>query len=193
MDLTQGTEVEKGKRAKRNMLYFGIISLIMSFAGLTSAFIVSSKRPDWLAGFLVPKAFWVSTVLIVCSSLVFFLAKKSIAKEARKKTSGMLLLGFALGLAFVIFQFIGFHQIIDAGYHFTGPTSNVTMSFIFLIAFVHVLHVIAGLVVILVVIYNHYKKQYNANNYLGLELGITFWHFVDILWIYLILFFYFFR
>lgn len=193
MDLTQGTEIEKGKRAKKMMLYFAIISLVMSFAGLTSAFIVSSKRPDWMENFIIPSAFLVSTVLIVLSSVVFFMAKKSIQKNNLTKTSVYLGLGFLLGIGFVWYQFLGFNQIIETGYHFAGPTSNVTMSFIFLIAFVHVLHVIAGLVVILVVIYNHYKKQYNANNYLGLELGITFWHFVDILWIYLILFFYFFR
>ena len=61
MDLTQGTPQEKQKRAKKMMLWFGIISLIMSFAGLTSAFIVSSSREDWLVGFVLPNAFIYST------------------------------------------------------------------------------------------------------------------------------------
>ncbi|WP_431174329.1 cytochrome c oxidase subunit 3, partial [Flagellimonas flava] len=58
---------------------------------------------------------------------------------------------------------------------------------------VHILHVIAGLICIVVVIYNHFKQKYNANNMLGLELAANFWHFVDLLWLVLFLFLYFFR
>ena len=76
MDLTQGSEKEKQARAKKMMLWFGIVSLIMSFAGLTSAFVVSSAREDWLAGFVLPNAFSVSVALIILSSLTLLLAKK---------------------------------------------------------------------------------------------------------------------
>jgi cytochrome c oxidase subunit 3 len=79
----------------------------------------------------------------------------------------------------------------DFGYHFTGPTSNVTVSFIYLIAVVHIVHVIAGLIVLSVVIYNHFKEKYKPGQTLGLELGAVFWHFLGFLWLYLILFFYF--
>ena len=65
MDLTQGTLQEKNNRAKKMMLWFGIISLIMSFAGLTSAFIVSSSREDWLSDFQLPNAFTISLILII--------------------------------------------------------------------------------------------------------------------------------
>ncbi|GAL79114.1 alternative cytochrome c oxidase polypeptide CoxO [Algibacter lectus] len=76
MDLTQGTREEKTGRAKKMMLWFGIISLIMSFMGWTSAFIVSSSRPDWLSDFRLPNAFIISTVVIVVSSITFFISKK---------------------------------------------------------------------------------------------------------------------
>ena len=78
------------------------------------------------------------------------------------------------------------------GYNFTGPTSNVTVSYIYLIAVVHILHVAAGLIPILVVIINHLRGKYTPNNYLGFELAEIFWHFVDILWLYLFFFLYFF-
>ena len=77
--------------------------------------------------------------------------------------------------------------------HFTGPTSTITSSFIFLIAFVHLIHVTAGLLVLLFVIYRNIKRKYSINNILGFELASIFWHFVDILWIYLFLFLVFFR
>ncbi|RKE99097.1 cytochrome c oxidase subunit 3 [Ichthyenterobacterium magnum] len=193
MDLTQGTLEEKNDRAKRMMLWFGIISLIMSFAGLTSAVIVSSKRPDWLKDFQLPDAFLISTIVIIASSITFIIAKRAQKKGNRALTTIMLLTTFVLGVVFILNQFQGFEQIIAQGYNFTGPTSNVTMSFIYVIAVVHILHVIAGLISLLVVIYNHFKQKYTPTKMLGLELSATFWHFIDVLWIFLFLFLNFFR
>ena len=191
MDLTQGTLEEKNRRAKKMMLWFGIISLVMSFAGWTSAFVVSSSRPDWLKDFKLPNAFIISTIVIVISSLTFLLAKRALKNANSKATMTWLLLTFLLGLVFIYNQFSGFQQIIDLGYNFTGPTSNVTMSYIYLIAIVHILHVVVGLICLLVVIYNHFKQKYTSTNMLGFELAATFWHFIDILWVYLFLFLYF--
>ena len=193
MDLTQGTLEEKNSRAKKMMLWFGIISLIMSFAGWTSAFVVSSSRPDWLKDFQLPSGFIISTVVIILSSITFLLAKHALKKNNRQLVTIWLLSTLVLGIVFVYSQFSGFQQIIDAGYNFTGPTSNVTMSYIYLIALVHILHVVVGLICLLVVIYNHFKQKYSATNMLGLELAGTFWHFIDILWLYLFLFLYFVR
>lgn len=191
MDLTQGTPKEKNTRAKKMMLWFGILSLIMSFAGWTSAFLVSRTRPDWVKDFELPNAFIISTVVIVLSSITFLLAKRTLKQGNRSGTTIWLLATLALGIVFIFNQFSGFQQIIDMGYNFTGPTSNVTMSYIYLIAFVHILHVVAGLICLLVVIYNHFKQKYSAENLLGFELASTFWHFIDILWVYLFLFLYF--
>ncbi|WP_445736398.1 cytochrome c oxidase subunit 3 [Mariniflexile sp.] len=193
MDLTQGTLEEKNSRAKKMMLWFGIISLIMSFAGWTSAFVVSSSRPDWLKDFQLPNAFLISTVIIILSSFSFILAKKALKTGNRKATTLWLFVTLILGVVFIFNQFSGFQQIIDLGYNFTGPTSNVTMSYIYLIAIVHILHVIVGLICLLVVIYNHFKQKYTPAKMLGFELAATFWHFVDILWVYLFLFLYFIR
>jgi len=188
MDLTQGTFKEKNARAKKMMLWFGIVSLAMSFAGLTSAVIVSSSRPDWLNDFELPQAFVLSTVLIVLSSISFIFVKRAFKKNNRLGATAFLWITLILGIAFIWNQFIGFRQIIELGYNFTGPTSNVTMSFVYLIAFVHIVHVIVGLISILVVIYNHFKQKYSSNNMLGVELSATYWHFVDILWLFLFFF-----
>ena len=193
MDLTQGTLEEKNNRAKKMMLWFGIISLIMSFAGWTSAFVVSSSRPDWLKDFQLPQAFIVSTIVIVISSITFVLAKNALKKDQRKATMLWLFVTLVLGIVFIFNQLSGFQQIIDLGYNFTGPTSNVTMSYIYLIAVVHILHVVVGLICLMVVIYNHFKQKYSATKMLGFELAATFWHFIDILWVYLFLFLYFVR
>lgn len=193
MDLTQGTDQEKLARAKKMMLWFGIVSLIMSFAGWTSAFIVSSTRKDWLSDFVLPQPFLISVFVIIASSVTIILSKKALKENKLQLATIFLVITFVLGVYFIVNQISGFNEIVSQGYHFTGPTSNVTMSYIFLIAFVHVLHVVVGLICLLVVLINQLRKKYNPQNMLGFELASTFWHFVDILWVYLFFFLYFFK
>ena len=193
MDLTDGNFEQKNARAKKMMLWFGMISIAMMFAGLTSAYVVSKSRPDWLQDFQIPVAFYYSTLAILLSSLTFFLSGKAIRNEQGQKAGALLWATLGLGLAFVYLQFAGFAEVIEAGYYFTGMESTVTTSFLYAIVFSHVVHVFAGLIVLLVVIYNHYKKKYGPTQMLGFELGASFWHFLDFLWVYLIFFFYFFR
>lgn len=175
------------------MLWFGIVSLIMSFAGLTSAFIVSSSREDWLSDFVLPNSFTYSTLIILLSSILLYAAKQSMKKNQATNTTSLLIGVLVLGIAFIYSQILGFNQIIDAGYNFTGPTSNITMSYIYIIAVVHIAHVLAGIVCLIVVIINQLNKKYSSKNTLGFDLASTFWHFVDILWLYLFFFLYFFN
>ena len=191
MDLTQGSERQKNSRAKKMMLWFGIVSLIMGFAGWTSAYIVSSKRTDWISDLDLPQAFLWSTATIVLSSLTYILAKNAVKKDNQKQGTLFLLVTLGLGILFIIMQFVGFSQMLENGYYFTGPTSNIKMSYVFLIAAVHIVHVVAGLISLLVVLVQQLRSKYSPENMLGLELGATFWHFLDILWVYLILFMYF--
>ncbi|MCB0464176.1 MAG: heme-copper oxidase subunit III [Aequorivita sp.] len=191
MDLTEGTEEVKRNRAKKNILWFGIISLTMSFAGLTSAYVVSKERPDWISNFEIPQAFYISLALIIVSSFTMFFALRFIKKQKNALGMVFLISTFLLGVLFVVFQFVGFSEIIESGYNFTGPTSSITTSFIYLVVLLHMAHVFAGLIALLVVIYNHYKLKYENGKTLGVELAATFWHFVDVVWIYLFLFLYF--
>jgi len=193
MDLTQGAEKHKYDRAKKMMLWFGIISMIMTFGGLTSAYVVSKTRPDWLTEFELPSAFFWSTIVIVLSSFTFILAKQSILSGNRRNASAMLIGTLILAVLFVVFQFNGFTEIIGEGYYFTGSESSITTSFIYVLVLVHMAHLLAGIMTLLVVIYNHFKQRYKKGQMLGIELGATFWHFVDLMWIYLFVFLYFFR
>jgi cytochrome c oxidase subunit 3 len=173
------------------MVWF--ISLVMSFAGLTSAFIVSSSREDWLTDFVLPGAFVYSTLIIILSSAMLFTAKQALRKNQTTVTTVLLIGTFVLGIAFIYSQIQGFNQIIAAGYNFTGPTSNITMSYVYVIAVVHILHVLAGIICLFIVIINQLNKKYSNENRLGFDLASNFWHFIDILWVYLFFFLYFFN
>lgn len=191
MDLTSSTQKEKNNRAKKMMLWFGIASLLMAFAGWTSAYIVSSTREDWIKDIELPSAFFISTIVIISSSFSYILAKRALKDGRSTLCTSWLLVTLVFGILFVILQFNGFSQLIGMGYYFTGATSNIKTSYIFLIAAVHIVHVLAGLISLIFVLFNHIKGKYTASEMLGLELGAAFWHFLDFLWIYLLLFMYF--
>lgn len=188
----QAEKIQKGK-AYKTMLIFAMGSIVMIFAGLTSAYVISKNRPDWLKDFQLPQAFLWSTLVIVLSSITFHLAKKAIQKNNRSTASLLLGLTFLLGITFVILQFQGFNQVIEAGYYFTGSASTITTSFLYVVVLVHIAHLAGGLISLLIVIYNHYKQKYNATQTLGIELSAMFWHFLGFLWLYLFLFFTFYK
>ena len=131
MDYTSQSQQVKIARSKKMMLWFGIVSLSMMFGGLTSAYIVRSERKDWLHDFQLPQAFYISTAIIILSSLSMLVAKRAISKENNTLGTLALVVTAILGIGFVIFQFKGFGEIVQEGYFFTGSQSNVTTSFIY--------------------------------------------------------------
>ena len=192
MDLTQGSNTTKNNRAKKMMLWFGIASLIMSFGGLTSAFVASKTRVDWVSDLALPTAFTASLIIIILSSIFLYTSRLALKKNDFKKSVLLFFLAIISAATFVSSQFYGFSQLIESGNYFTGPTSNVTSSFVFLIAFFHLLHALVGLLCLIVVFIMLLNNKYQSNNMLGFELATNFWHFVDVLWIYLFLFLVFF-
>ncbi|MDI9309546.1 MAG: cytochrome c oxidase subunit 3 [Limnohabitans sp.] len=189
--MTIQEEKQRQARSQKLILLFAMLSMFMMFGGLTSAYLVSASRKDWIHNMVIPSSFTISTILIVMSSITIHFAKLSIKKDDRKNTTTFLLATLFLGLGFVFYQIKGFEQIIALGYNFTGPTSNISATFVYILVFMHILHLAAGIISLLIIIYNHFKQKYNSLQTTGIELGAMFWHFLDFLWIYLFLFFYF--
>ena len=199
MTISDPIEVKTSK-AKKMMLWFGLISITMTFAGLTSAFIVSSSRPDWLDSFVLPVWFTISTVSIALSSLFFQLAKYKLDQYIRvslpeniniyiHRNNVNIFLGLTIIMAiiFVVAQFLGFGDIISHGYYFTGPESSITTSYVYVLVFMHLAHLFAGIIVLTVVVTKFNKQKYEKNK-LGFEMALIFWHFLGALWIYLFFF-----
>ena len=192
MDLEKNELRKKHRRARKMMLLFSLLSITMTFAGLTSAYIVSKARPDWLKDFELPDYFIISTLIILSSSITMWLAKKNVKKKLVSKTSFWIAITFLLSIFFFLSQFFGFQELINKGYYFTGAQSTVTTSFLYVLALLHLVHVFAGVIVLIVVFVNNKNKKYNDET-LGFELAETFWHFLGFLWLYLFVFLYFFR
>ena len=179
-------------KAKKMMLWFSMISMTMMFAGLTSAYVVSKARPDWLKDFSLPSASYISTAIILASSLTFWLAFKSLKENNNKTAITYTLVTLVMAVLFALFQWVGFTTIVGQGFYFTGAESTVTTSFVYVLVLAHFAHLIGGIVVLLFVLAGLAKDKYNDKP-LGFVLAHTFWHFLGFLWLYLFVFLFFLR
>jgi len=165
-------------------LWVGIGSILMMFAGLTSAYIVKRNQAGWVT-FNLPVAFWYSTAVILLSSLTLFLASKAFKERLMSRYRLLSALTLALGVLFIGLQFIGFKQLWSVGVTFTG---NVSYSFLYAIVGIHAVHVLGGIVTLIVMSLRAFNSKIKSYSTVPVELISTYWHFVDILWIYLLIF-----
>ena len=179
-------------KAKKMMLWFAMISMTMMFAGLTSAYVVSKARPDWLDNFTLPAAFQFSTLVILISGISFWLAFKNLKSGNSQAVTRYTLITLLLAVIFAFSQWIGFSNVVADGYYFTGSESTVTTSFLYVLVLTHFAHLIGGIVILIIVLFRHLKGDY-LDAPLGFVLAHTFWHFLGFLWLYLFVFLYFLR
>ena len=165
-------------------LWVGIGSLLMMFAGFTSAYIVKRNQANWQT-FDLPQFFWYSTVAILLSSATIFLAEKAFKQRQMKKYRSLLSATVLLGVLFIVFQVLGFVQLWDKG---VTLQANVSYSFMYVIVILHAAHVVGGLVALLVLFAKAFSTKTRNYNSIPVELVSTYWHFVDVLLIYLLIF-----
>jgi cytochrome c oxidase subunit 3 len=96
-----------------------------------------------------------------------------------------------LGIAFIVCQFKAWDSLVAKGVFLTGSSSNPAGSFLYVISGAHLVHLLGGIIMLLFVCINAFSHIYHSKNLLGLQLGSIYWHFLDLLWIYLFLFLYF--
>jgi len=166
-------------------MWVGIGSIIMMFAGLTSAYIVKRSQANWTM-LEIPEIFWLSTMTILASMQ---LAVKAFRERNMKKYRSMLSTTAFLGLAFLIMQVVGFMQYRSMDIRLVGAGSNASYSFLLAIASLHAAHVFGGVVALVIIARKALSSRKRSYSSVPVEVIATYWHFVDILWIYLILFF----
>jgi cytochrome c oxidase subunit 3 len=169
-------------------LWLGLTGVVMFFAAFTSAYIVRRAAGNW-QDIALPQAFFYSTAAIVVSSLLLHSSYKAFIQEKIQAYRMFLVAGFAFGMLFVILQYQGWLVLNELGVFIH---TNQSSSFLFLITGVHVLHVLGGIAALIVALVYAFKKGFQAvtpQRKLRLELIFTYWHFVDILWVYLLIFF----
>jgi len=189
LSLFNGSSEKRGGKLHPHKftMWIAIASILMMFAGLTSAFIVKSNLVGWRE-IVVPNVFWVSTVAIVASSLTLQLAISAFKQRKASIYRLLVALTFVLGMVFVALQLVGFAELWNnQNIKFTGVSG--AGQFLYVIFGLHALHVLGGIVVLIVMLLKAYFGKIKVYSAVPIELAAIYWHFVDILWIYLLIFF----
>jgi Heme/copper-type cytochrome/quinol oxidase, subunit 3 len=166
-------------------LWIGIGSIIMMFAGLTSAYIVKRNQAEW-SSVIIPKIFYYSTVVMLISSLTIQMALKAFKERNMHQYRRLITITALLGLGFIAMQITGFMQLTEAGSRLEGSGAA---AFLYVIFGLHALHVLGGAAALLWMLYRAFSARIRSYNPVPVELAATYWHFVDLLWIYLFVFF----
>lgn len=185
-------EVKKDYNPKKFIVWLFSISISMIFAALTSAFVVRRAEGNWLEFDLPVQLLW-STLAIVLSSGFMFYAQRSIKTDNMNGVKIGLILTTILGLVFSYLQYLSWTQLHLDGIYFTGPTSNPGGSFIYVIIWTHLFHIVTGVVYLLLILISSLMNILSSSNSSSLQSCAVYWHFLGLLWIYLYLFLHFFH
>lgn len=169
-------------------LWVAMGSIVMMFAALTSAYIVKKNQSSWLE-FDLPRIFWYSTAVILISSVTIHLSGKAFKAREMGRYRTLITLTAGLGVLFMALQWLGFRSLEAHNIALTGPKSNSAASFLFVITGLHMLHVAGGVMALLVIFIRAYSVKLKNYSSLPIDLVATYWHFVDVLWIYLFIFY----
>lgn len=186
VNITQDSEQQPlSMNPKKFILWLFIVSIIMMFAGWTSAYIVAQAEGAYV-NIALPTIFTISTGILLASSVSMHLAKQAARKDNFTQLKVYLGVTLVLGIVFLISQWMGFSGLVDLDIYFVG--SNPVESFLYVLPFMHGLHIVAGIIFLLVVLYKVVKAKVHSRNMGLMEMCATFWHFLDGLWLYLFLF-----
>ena len=179
------TEGNRKMHPHKFILWVAIGSISMMFAGFTSAYIVKSNQAGWQP-IQMPKIFFLSTLLIIASSGTIYLAYRAMKNRQTSNYKTLVSVTALLGLSFVVTQYMGFKELWAQRITFK---ESVAGSFFYIITGVHALHVIGGVIALLVIFARAFSSKTKYYSTSPVEIAGVYWHFVDLLWLYLFAFF----
>jgi len=192
--------MKKKIHPQKFMMWVAMASMSMAFAGLTSGYMVREAQGNWRY-FTLPHIFWFSTIPIVISSITIVMGQRAFKNREMARFKGLISLTLLLGIVFGVMQFAGFYQLYHQvqqvrinGQVLNEATTvringNPSESFLFIIAGLHLVHLLGGIFALLIVFFRAFRTRVKTYSSTGLEITATYWHFVDVLWLYLFVFF----
>jgi cytochrome c oxidase subunit III len=198
--IMQATKERKKIHPQKFMMWIAMASMSMAFAGLTSGYMVREAQGNWRY-YNLPAVFSYSTIVIVLSSITMAMGVKAFKGREMPKFKKLITVTLILGIVFGALQFAGFYQLYHQlqAVRINGQVlnessavkinGNPSESFLFIIAGMHLVHLLGGIVALVFVFFRSFRTRVKTYNSTGLEITATYWHFVDILWIYLFIFF----
>ena len=161
--------------------------MLMLFAAFTSAYIVRQAAGNWLE-FRLPDIFYINTGVILLSSAALHGSYLAFKRGKTQAYRVLLVITLILGVAFLALQYQGWQALTEIG---VGLTTNPSGSFVYVISGVHAAHILGGIAALVVAIIHATALPHKVTKArkLRFELTSIYWHFVDFLWIYLLVFF----
>lgn len=177
-------EEQLSMNPRKFILWLFVVSIVMLFASMTSAYLVRRAEGNWLE-YTIPIVFTYSTVLLAISSLTMHWAYLAAKKDNFTSLRIAISITFALGLAFLVMQFEGWKELVAQDVYFVG---NPAGSFMYVFTGLHAFHLISGLIVLVYALKAAFQMKMHAKNLEQLQISATYWHFLDVLWLYLFFF-----
>ncbi len=192
MDKAEETWFQKVEKLHpyQTLVYLGMFGSGMIFLFLTVAFIGSGFENLKGISFQIPKAFIVSTFVIIYSSYSASKLMQSYRDEQLSRLKDNLFRTFCLGLIFTGLQLVGWKELSTMGIDFAGLPSG---SFLYVLSGIHLFHLAGALIFALIMIYQYRKKEKDVVQHLivvtnpfekmRIQLFTTYWIFMDLIWV----------
>ena len=189
---TKASENSGRVNPKKFSLWLLLLGILMLFSGLTSAYIVRKCDGNWF-DFEIPPIFLYSTIIVLLSSVTMIWAYRAAKKDNISGIKFGLSATIILGIAFMVSQYMGWLALSNQGLHFVNPKygDKISASFLIAIAAIHLVHILAGIIYLVVMLINAFRFKIHKKNTLQISMCNTYWHFVGFLWVYLYMFLYF--
>ena len=169
---------------KKFALWLFMVTVVMIFAALTSAYIVRQAEGNWL-DYELPNIFWVTSGIVVLSSVFLHFAYISAKKDNISQLRIGMVGAVVLGLAFLVGQWYSWVALVDKEVFFVG---NPAGSFLYVFTGLHALHLISGVIFLIIVLISTFRYKVHSQSMNTMEMATTYWHFLGGLWIYLFMF-----
>ena len=169
---------------KKFALWLFIVTVVMIFAALTSAYIVRQSEGNWLE-FSLPQSLYITSGIIFLSSVSMQWAYAAARKDNLNSLRVGMLITAVLGIAFLVGQLLSWEDLVAMDVYFVG---NPAGSFIYVLTGLHAVHLVSGVIFLILVTINVFRYKVHSKNMDQIEMCATYWHFLDGLWLYLFLF-----
>lgn len=170
--------------AYRIAIWIAIVSIAMLFLALTVIMVARAEESDNWIHTAVPGLLYFNTLVLVTSSFTFELSKRALKREASIQFVRWLYLTTALGVTFIAGQLVAWREMASQGIYMT---TNPSSSFLYLLTAAHGLHLLGGIIALLYLDFRTRKIILNPSKRIAVDIVAIYWHFMDGLWIYLLL------
>lgn len=189
--LTPEQIVQTQQKSREALMWLGIISMIMFFAGLTSAYVVRRGEAGSWVVIDLPYLFYYSTASILLASALFVYSYNKLKAGELQQFKLAMVGTLLLGILFVVMQFKAYGYLVEHGLYLASK--NPASSFLYILTAAHLAHLVGGLLMLLLVVVKAIRNKYSATNNHGIYVASIYWHFLGVLWVLLFLFLIFFR